>query len=111
MSTQYETFTELVEDARRFEAVVGQSFLDLVLRPRVECDQPAWVQEWAERLDEGDCHALCGTLPEDTPTDLDWLEVDYDTPTAPRTRGTRRPQALRQARARRTALLRRFGWR
>lgn len=106
--TEYQTFSELQEDSDRFEAVVGRSFLDLVFRPRTECDEPAWVQEWALRLDEGDCRALCGTLGEDQPTAHDDLEVEHDTPAAPRTRGSRRPQALRQARARRTALLSRL---
>lgn len=45
------------------------------------------------------------------PSYLEELEADYDAPPASRgTYGsTRRPQALRQARARRTALLRRLG--
>ena len=44
------------------------------------------------------------------PTYLDDLEADHDAPPASRgTYGsTRRPQAVRQARARRTALLRRY---
>lgn len=47
--------------------------------------------------------------PDSSPTYLEELEVEHDTPAAPRSSGTRRPQALRQARARRTALLRRLG--
>ena len=40
---------------------------------------------------------------------LEDLEADLDQPQAPRTSGSKRPQALRQARARRSALKRQLG--
>ena len=40
---------------------------------------------------------------------LEELEADLDQPQAPRTSGSKRPQALRQARARRSALKRQLG--
>lgn len=45
------------------------------------------------------------------PTALEELEAEFDAAPARSSRGRRRPQALRQARARRTALLRQLGWR
>jgi hypothetical protein len=41
-------------------------------------------------------------------SDLELLELGTDTPVGRSGSGTRRPQALRQARARRSAFLRRF---
>lgn len=70
-------------------------FVDTVYRGRV-----VW------EFHDSDCHCL---LPEPPLTDLELLELELEQSVAPRTCGTRRPQALRQARARRTALLRRLG--
>ena len=107
---QYETFEELLQDSRRFEEVIGYSFLDLIFgATEATCEEPVWVRDWAVRLDEGDCRAMSGRLPEDVEAaEQDLLETEYDIPSRPGTCGTRRPQALRQARARRSAFLRRF---
>jgi len=104
---EYRTFEELLADTRRFEQVVGRCFLDIIWgETPATCEEPAWVQDWAVRLDEGDCRALTGQLAGEQATELDHLEAAVDTPVARGTRGARRPQAVRQARARRTALLR-----
>lgn len=54
---------------------------------------------------DSECYCV---LPPEPLSDLELVELSLDTPVAPTTSGTRRPQALRQARARRSALLRRF---
>jgi hypothetical protein len=108
--SEYRTFEELLADTRRFEQVVGRCFLDIVWgETPATCEEPDWVQDWAVRLDEGDCRALCGELPAEVEElRYDDLEVEYDTPVAHGTHGSRRPQAVRQARARRAAFLRSF---
>ena len=60
-----------------------------------------------EHWDWEDSECWC-ELPPAPLSDLELLELGLDSPVAASGSGTRRPQALRQARARRSAFLRRF---
>lgn len=104
---------EFQAEADLFEATTGFGFLDLVwggTEAEARQAHPAWVVDWAAYLDQWDCW-LFQPVPTQEYLALEALEEEADHPAPRRTRGHRRPQAVRAARTRRSTYLGRLAYR
>ena len=100
----------LIEDEAFYKATGWDALGLLSAMGRGECKPSPKVQEWAMSLNAWDCW-LFVEAPAQGYLDIEALEDEMDMPAQPNTRGGRRPQAARSARARRATFLGRLAYR